>query len=764
MSRAHIKRWIFGAIAAFLLLALVVPFINADHYREATRHALETALGRKVEIDSVRFRLLPQPGLTIGNVIIGEDPAIGAEPVAYVTTMRAIPRILPLLEGRLELSSVDLEDASLTLTRVDRPDSSVSWNFAALMRLQALSRFPVVHLHGGRINFKFGDTKSIFYLLDTDLDLWPPDSPRDGWTLRIKGEPARTDRPARGFGSFVLRGEWHPETSSAILDVRLEKSELGDMLTLFNGYESGIQGSISGNAHLAGPANHIGLSGTIMVSNLHGWSQSPPGGNEWPMAVGGVLDASGQTIDVVARLNAKQSPIELHYRASGYLRRPQWGVTATLNKFPIAPVIGIARNFGFAIPADFKLDGTADGAVGVSLPQSATQMNGSLLLSNSVFSVSGAPPLKIPAAALRFGGTLITLGPTAITNENNETATLGGSWDTADNSVDAQLSSDGMAIASLSRQVSLAGIPLLSQATAGVWRGKLRYSDSEWSGDVHIEDTVIPFEAFADPLRIVSADAGIDGSMLSVKRLVISAGGIDATGEYRYEPAAARPHRFRLSIAQANADAIEKLMMPALHRGNFFTYAFNFGRGPEPDWLHNMRADGVLQIGSLILAGNEFTKVKARVLWDATELKLQELQCAMGPAALAGSLALHLDRRQPTYDVEGKLTGLPWHSGHIDTEGSLVTSGTGSALLDHLRAKGTFEGKGIDLTPLDTYESVAGAFEWVSDARNPRLRLTQLTMKNGTDTYQGTGESQDNGQVLVKITDGPRHFQAAVTP
>ena len=32
------------------------------------------------------------PGLTISNVTIGEDPNIGVEPVAYVTTLRAMPR------------------------------------------------------------------------------------------------------------------------------------------------------------------------------------------------------------------------------------------------------------------------------------------------------------------------------------------------------------------------------------------------------------------------------------------------------------------------------------------------------------------------------------------------------------------------------------------------------------------------------------------------------------------------------------------------
>jgi len=78
----------------------------------------------------------------------------------------------------------------------------------------------------GRINFKFGETKSIFYLLDTDLDLWPPGSAGEPWTMRVKGEPARTDRAARGFGNFILRGEWHAEAKTAVLDLKLEESEI----------------------------------------------------------------------------------------------------------------------------------------------------------------------------------------------------------------------------------------------------------------------------------------------------------------------------------------------------------------------------------------------------------------------------------------------------------------------------------------------------------------------------------------------------------
>ena len=213
----------------------------------------------------------------ISNVTIGEDPTIGAEPVAYVTTLLAVPRITSLFGGPLEFASVDLEDASLNLTRVDHAEGGVSWNFESLMRPEALAAFPSVHMRGGRINFKFGDTKSLFYLLETDVDLWPPGSAKGPWTLRVHAKPARTDRPARGFGSFVLRGQWLQSNSTTTLDVQLEQSELGDMLTLFNGYESGIHGEVSGDAHLAGPLNRIGIAGRMNVSNFHGWNQSASG-------------------------------------------------------------------------------------------------------------------------------------------------------------------------------------------------------------------------------------------------------------------------------------------------------------------------------------------------------------------------------------------------------------------------------------------------------------------------------------------------------
>ncbi len=774
MKRRYTRRpWlIFYAVAALLLAAFSVPRINAGRYRERARMALEKALGRKVKIGEVRFRLLPEPGLTIADVTIGEDPAIGAEPVAYVTTLRAVPRLTALFGGPLEFSSVDLEDASLNLTRVDNNPSGVQWNFAALLQPNLLAAFPSLHMHGGRINFKFGDTKSLFYLLNTDVDLWPPESSGKPWTLRVHAEPARTDRPARGFGSFMMRGQWLERDNSTILDVKLEQSELGDMLTLFNGYESGLQGDISGDAHLAGPLNRIGIAGRMTVANLHGWSQTPPGGNEWRFAIGGAIDAPGQTIDLnaSARVPGMASPLALRYRVSDYLRRPRWGVTVNLNRFPLAPIPDIARHLGFAIPADFAFDGTVYGAVGYSIADGSPRMDGALNLVDSTLIVAGTPPLHVPHAALRFAGSEIALEATEITNDNKESAAIEGDWDMASQKLDVELSSDGMAIASLRRQISVAGIPLLSRATSGTWKGDLRYSNRysdpqgtgnpAWNGAVNLSDADIPFEAFAVPLHVISADATIDGEGLAMKHVELSVGGIEAQGEYRYDALAARPHQFRITVPAAGGPAMEKLLMPTLHRGNFFTYAFNFGRVPEPDWLHNMRAEGAIQAGAFDLGGVHFTKLRARVIWEGTTVQFAGLQTRFGEAAFNGTATVRLAGRQPAYAVQGKLAGMPWRGGTVGAQGNLSTSGTGADLFANMKAHGSFDAREIDLAAPDAYDSMAGAFDWAWDARKPRLRLTQLVMKNGADTWLGSAEMGDNGQLVIRIGDGTRRVQA----
>ena len=69
-----------------------------------------------------------------------------------------------------------------------------------------MSTAPAIHVRDGRIHFKFGDTKSVFYLTETDLDISPPDHARRWLEVVCSGKPARTDRSAQGLG--LVCPEW----------------------------------------------------------------------------------------------------------------------------------------------------------------------------------------------------------------------------------------------------------------------------------------------------------------------------------------------------------------------------------------------------------------------------------------------------------------------------------------------------------------------------------------------------------------------------
>ena len=122
---------------------------------------------------------------------------------------------------------------------------------------------------------------------------------------------------------------------------------------------------------------------------------------------------------------------------------------------------------------------------------------------------------------------------------------------------------------------------------------------------------------------------------------------------------------------------------------------------------------------------------------------------------------MNLAQRQPQYQIAGKLAGVPWRAGTLDAEGTLTTSGTAFDLLSNMSAKGSFHGKNIDLHPPDTWDTIDGCFEWAWDARNPKLRLNQLVVSTDGDTYPGSAEMQDNGVLVLHVSDGTRQIQAS---
>src|SRR5690242_11134119 len=203
---------LLGAVTAVVLAAgLIAPFLTADQFGKRLQASLESALGRRVTMGKVRYNLFTGPGFSVSDVTIYEDPAIGAEPIAYIQdpgSLQVVPSVWALLRGHFEMASIRLDGASLNLSKSGPASEWGRWNFAALVNRSVMRTIPAIHVRNGRINFKFGDTKSVFYLMDTDLDISPPGSLGGGWKVSCEAKAARADRPALGLGGFALSGNW----------------------------------------------------------------------------------------------------------------------------------------------------------------------------------------------------------------------------------------------------------------------------------------------------------------------------------------------------------------------------------------------------------------------------------------------------------------------------------------------------------------------------------------------------------------------------
>ncbi len=622
-------RRVLWCLAGFVLLIIAagfaVPHFAAGRFGAGAKKALETSLGRPVEIrGGVEYNLFTGPGFTLNDVLIQDDPALSAEPILYAGAITAIPRIWPLFAGRLVFSSIRLEEARINLGRTASPDEPARWNVEPLTRPALFRAFPNISVVSGgvadiaksRINFKIGGVKAPFYILIDRLEVRPPSSEKGSWGIRMQGEPARTDRPQLGFGSFVADGQWTPADGLTDITVRLERSEISDMISLLNGHDAGIHGSVSGTARITGRLAALKINGRLDVSGIHGFDQLASTAQNWPLAIAGTWNLPGQLFELSARLAGQpDSPVQAQFRVADYLGAPHWGVGFTCHAMPLQPLLPLARQVGLAIPDGVQLNGTMDGAVSFSRTGPA---EGSAWMDHVSLAVSGAAPLEFADVRLIVADGFATLRPSQIRltgSDEMNSGMISGDYDLNGHDLELTITSRGMDIGALRRHAAVTQIPVLRDLQSGVWKGQLSYSYNpgaapstagNWTGNLEVQRATLTLPLFATPVRVASAHAELDGTVLMVRKIQARSGDLAVTGDYRYEIGALRPHRFHLTAARVSGAQLESLFRPALYRGGLVSRALGLKRSDVPDWLVQMRAEGTIDVGTLDLGGFDF--------------------------------------------------------------------------------------------------------------------------------------------------------------
>lgn len=181
----------WGAIAVAALAAILVAsllLVDVNQFREPIQRKLEASIGRSVKLGQMSLRLLP-PSFAIDHVSIAEDPAFSAvTPFLVAKEIRVSAKLLPLLAGDLEISSIGVVQPTVELIR----NPSGIWNFASLGREASSSGAPTKRATGagftlgelslveGKVGFTDHQTKKarvVYDRIDLQLRDFGPNRP-----------------------------------------------------------------------------------------------------------------------------------------------------------------------------------------------------------------------------------------------------------------------------------------------------------------------------------------------------------------------------------------------------------------------------------------------------------------------------------------------------------------------------------------------------------------------------------------------------------
>jgi hypothetical protein len=743
-------RWFGWSLLVLLVGGAAAPFFEADMFRGKVRAALERSLQRRVEVGSVHLNVFRGPGFSVEKVIIHEDPRIGIEPFAYVTKLDARVSFWKLLAGRLEFSNLRLVEPSVNVAR----SQTNSWNVAPLLARAAGSFLPHLQVSGGRINFRSGERKSVFYVSSADLALSPAS---DGFDVSFSGGPARTDRSARGFGSFRGNLHWRPKQPASrqiFLDLEVEPSAIAEIMMLLQGHDVGLHGLLSARTTIEGSMERLKIRGQARIGDIHRWDLMAEHGRGWSLPYTGVLDTQAGTLELTTPVIA--GGVQLRVRAADVFGTPKGGAHLIFRNSPAAPLLSTARHVGLRLPDSASASGGAFGVVSYSFPG---RLQGRVQLNGAVLEVPDAPPVRFERADVLLDQGRLELAP-ALAEIGAGRAILEASYDTATAEAMVRIATRELEIdqfkEELGKFVENADIPMFKIAAGGSWSGSLSYKAANntagaWSGSLLVRKTLLDVQGIAGPVKVDSAVVAIDGHRLQVSNLNARAGDVAFTGEYAYEPSFARPHRFQLRVAELTGAQLEKLLAPALNRRQgFLARTLRMGQASLPGWLRDRRASGTVLVNAFDVAGMDLAGVRSRVVWDGSSVDLLDVEGRWkdSPVSLSGSV--DLAAAGPVYALQWRVSNYGWNGGRVDLDGLLRTAGMGSELLNGMRAEGSFSGRSISLQN-ESFRAVSGCFAIVLDRGAPKLKLSGVSALYGQESLSGDGASQPDGLIQMEL-------------
>jgi hypothetical protein len=275
------RQFLYAALAILVVLALVFgpPLVNVSRFQRRIATSISNSLGRPVHLDRVSLNLLPLPGFTIQNLVVGEDPAFGAEPIIRANQVRATLRFSSLWRRQIEFSTISFSDPSVNLVHT----SNGRWNIEGILeqasrietaptaqrRAGPAPRFPYIEATGARLNFKEDQEKLPFSLIDSEFALWLPDPHQ--WHFRLRARPTRTDTSVSDTGTIELESTLSATPAPGQVPINLQgqwrNAQLGQATLVLFGHDAGFRGEMNLSANIRGTLAESAVTARLRLSD-----------------------------------------------------------------------------------------------------------------------------------------------------------------------------------------------------------------------------------------------------------------------------------------------------------------------------------------------------------------------------------------------------------------------------------------------------------------------------------------------------------------
>lgn len=290
-------KWTLVGLAALVVLVLgallALPLLlDTPAIQTYASQAASHALGRPVKFDALSISALPLPTVKLRGLQVAEDPSFGPGPFITVTEGRMRIRIRPLLQGRVELADLTLEEPSIHVVE----DAAGRLNVATLggggappaptgqprvgpsrpgvtaASAMLLSRVRIVK---GAIDYQQAGAKSAQFTLDA-IDVTVTRAAA-GEALRVSGsaqaQPGNVKLtiteatvgvvPGRAFGDAQLKAT-----------VDIESRDVAPAAALFVPKPT-VSGPLKGRIQVSGTAARLTASGAVGFDRLTLSAQQP---------------------------------------------------------------------------------------------------------------------------------------------------------------------------------------------------------------------------------------------------------------------------------------------------------------------------------------------------------------------------------------------------------------------------------------------------------------------------------------------------------